>query len=353
MRAGLLRAGLHASTSVLLIPLFQSWDALRGTLVLAALAEGMTTIDGRGRLRDRPMAPLIETLRSQDVSIRADRGLLPATVVGRGGLWGGSLTVDGSQTSQFATALMLAAPLTRQPMVLRVDRIEGSAGYLDMTAAVIGAFGGEVTPTITGFDLGNDGYQPADYLVEPDASAAVYPMVAAAITGGRVEIEGLSPGSLQPDIVVAEHLVEMGCTTTERESGVVLDASGVELSGIDADMSPAPDGALALAVAALFATGPSRIRGLGSLRYKESDRLAAMTSEISRMGGSVLVEDDALSIRPTPLHPAIIDPHGDHRIAMSLSLVGLRIEGVEVAQPGVVEKTWPGFWEMLAIIAAR
>lgn len=319
----------------------------RIVLVLAALAEGQTTIDGRGRLRERPMAPLLDALREQDVTLSSDQGHLPVTVTGRGGLWGGLITVDGSMTSQFATALMLAAPLSKEPTSLRVDRIAGSAGYLDVTIDVMRAFGAEVTPTITGFEIAPGGYRPTDLVVEPDASAAVYPMVAAAVTGGRVEIAGLGMASNQPDVVVAERLGEMGCMVEETETGLVVDSGGAGLRAVDVDMSAAPDGAIALAVACLFASGESRIRGLASLRHKESDRLAALSEEMGRVGATVRVEADTLVISPSRLHGGVIDPHNDHRIAMAMALVGLRIENVEVADPQVVGKTWPGYWETL------
>ena len=319
----------------------------RIALVLAALAEGDTTIDGHGRLRQRPMWPLLDVLRSHDVGVSSRDGHLPVKITGDGGRWGGSITVDAALSSQFATALMMAAPLSREPTSLRVDRVEGSGGYMDVTVEVMRAFGAQVTPNITGFEIAPGGYRAADLVVEPDASAAVYPMVAAALTGGRIEISGLGLGSNQPDVVVATRLAEMGCTVEDTGTGLVVEATGVDLAGIDVDMSPAPDGALALAVACLFASGPSRIRGLGSLRHKESDRLAALSEEMGRIGAAVEVDGDSLLIEPAALQPAVIDPHNDHRIAMAMALVGLRVEGLEVAEPGVVAKTWPDYWETL------
>ncbi len=326
---------------------FESGLTARIAIGLATLAEGPTVIDGRGRLRQRPVDPLLQALSDQGVQVSATDGQLPVTVSGQGGLWGGTMTIDCSASSQFATALLLIAPMTTKPTTIRVERLEGSAGYLSVTTQIMSAFGADVSPTFTGFEAANHGYTPADYVVEPDASAGVYPMVAAAITGGRIELPGLSTGSEQPDMLVARRLGEMGCRITEESHALVVDAVGVELSSIETDMSAAPDGALALVVACLFADGESRIRGLGSLRFKESDRLSALSEELSRLGGSISAEGDSLVVRPGTLMGAQVDPHDDHRIAMAAALVGLRVEGVTVTDPDVVNKTWPGYWDML------
>lgn len=323
----------------------------RIALVLAALAEGVSVIDGRGRLRQRPFGGVVETLSDQGVDIITTDGGLPMTVTGQGGLWGGAMSVDCTRSSQFATALMLGAPLTTNETSLRTEGLEGSKGYLAITARVMEAFGAEVSPTITGFDIGGGGYSPRDYVIEPDASAAVYPMVAAAITGGRVVVEGLSRRSLQPDVMVADQLQRMGCTVEDTDIGLVVDAGADRLRALEADMAAAPDGALALAVACLYAEGTSRLDGLHSLRFKESDRLDALTGELRRIGGRVDVEGDALLIRGGDLHEGTVDPHGDHRIAMSVALVGLTVDGVEVDHPEVVNKTWPGYWEWIEGLA--
>lgn len=324
----------------------------RISIVLAAFSETSTTVTGRGRLLERPVAPLVDVLGSQGVSVQTSNGFLPVTVNGQGGLWGGEIEVDCSKSSQFATALLLASPLTTEASGIRVSGLGGSAGYLDTTVSVMESFGASVGRNITGFNVAPTGYRAADYPIEPDASAAVYPMVAAAITGGHMEIEGLGLASTQPDITIAGHLADMGCRVSEGDAGLVVEGPE-RLGPIDADLSAAPDGALALAVACAFASGASRLSGLHSLRYKESDRLAALSTELSKLGADVVVEADTLRVEPATLHGGAIEPHGDHRIAMSLAVAGLRVEGVEVADPGVVNKTWPGFWEMLSDLTAR
>lgn len=325
----------------------QSGLTARIALAMAAFAEGTTTVDGDDQLRRRPVDALVDSMTAQGVTVHTTDGGLPASVTGQGGLWGSGITVDCSKSSQFATAMLLVSPLMTEPAELRLEGLEGSAGYIEVTAEVMEAFGARVTRTITGYEISNDGYRPADYLVAPDASAAVYPMVAAAITGGQVMVEGLFLESTQPDIVVASRLADMGCSVSQGSAGVTVDARGEGLRAVRADMSAAPDGSLALAIACLFASGESKLSGLQSLRYKESNRLAVMVEEMTRLGGSVTPAEDSLVIRPRPLHGAVVDPHGDHRIAMSCALAGLVVEGVEVADPGVVSKTWPGYWDML------
>ena len=315
-------------------------------MVMSSMTDGVTTLDGRGRLNERPIGPLIEALSTQGISVSTDEGHLPASVQGQGGLWGESIDVDCSASSQFATALMISAPVATNPTSLRILGLRGSNGYLEVTADVMSAFGSPPTASIIGFDIANDGYTASDYLVEPDASAAVYPLVATAIVGGRVVIPGLRSTSHQPDVIIAQHLADMGCEI-EHGDQIILEAGGDALAPIDADLSSAPDGALALAVACSFASGPSRISGLHTLRHKESDRLEAMATELIRLGAVITIEDDTLMITPRAMSATVINPYGDHRVAMSLALVGLRIPGIVVDDSEVVNKTWPGFWEML------
>jgi 3-phosphoshikimate 1-carboxyvinyltransferase len=323
----------------------ESGLSARILIAMAGSAEGLTRIEGRGRLPQRPMQGIVDSLRLQGVEVSGDH--IPLEVSGRGRLWGGRITVDCSESSQFATALMLVAPTMHEPCEVELAGLEGSAGYLDVTAAVMRRFGAAVEPTVTGYRIANDGYQAADIEIEPDASAAVYPMSIAAITGGRVVVEGLGSSSPQPDLRVAAILESMGCQVYWEPARVTVDASEATLQGVDVDMAAAPDGALALAVACLFAEGPSRIRGLFSLRYKESDRLDAIATEIRRIGGDAEVEGDSLLIRPGPLSGAEIDAHGDHRIAMAMATAGTRVPGLAVSNPSVVNKTWPEFWDLL------
>jgi 3-phosphoshikimate 1-carboxyvinyltransferase len=317
----------------------------RIAMALAASCDGANVLKGHGRLPHRPMSGLIDALRDLGVVVRGEG--LPIEITGHGRLWGGSIPVDCSATSQFATALMLLAPIMQEPTVLEPRGMAGSYGYLEMTAATMRRFGASVDRTLTGYEIANTGYRPTDVVIDPDASAAVYPLVAAAITGGRVVIDGLGLGDRQPDMLVVTHLEAMGCDVSWDEHRMSLVGRESSLSPIDADMSEAPDGAVALAVACLFADGASRLSGLGSLRHKESDRMMALSEGIGRLGGRVERHGDGLTVLPARLKGAVIDPHGDHRIAMALAVIGLVVSDVTIMSPGVVDKTWPGFWAML------
>ncbi|HEY6627471.1 MAG TPA: 3-phosphoshikimate 1-carboxyvinyltransferase, partial [Acidimicrobiia bacterium] len=172
-------------------------------------------------------------------------------------------------------------------------------------------------------------------------------MVAAAIRGGKVTIDGLDGSSRQPDFQIAQVLTEMGCQVSIGHGSVTVESSGGRLDPIEMDLSAMPDGALAVAVACLFAKGESRLDGLSSLRLKESDRLRGLAEQLQNVGGEAWIEDDGLVIVPRPLRPATIETYGDHRIAMAFALIGQLQEGIVIEAPEVADKTWPGFWEML------
>jgi 3-phosphoshikimate 1-carboxyvinyltransferase len=206
------------------------------------------------------------------------------------------------------------------------------------------AFGASIEEIPRGYRVAPTGYRKAHFEIEADASAAVYPAVAVAIAGGRVTITGIPSESTQADLAVLRVLEQMGCRITRERRAVVIERQPGDLVAIDVDLSGSPDGALAVAVACLFADGPSRIRGLGTLRVKESDRLEALRTELTKLGGEVEVDHDTLVIRPGPPRPAEIETYDDHRMAMSFALAGLRIEGVRIRDPACVAKTWPGFF---------
>lgn len=323
----------------------------RSIIALASLVDGTTTVVGRDRLPERPMGGLVDALHALGVEVSSVEGHLPVTIDGAGALPGGSVSVDSRQTSQFASALLLTAPLAEEQLTVTPHGLEGSQRYLQVTIGMMKVFGAVVDQLGKAYRVEPRGYTSTDIVIEPDASAAVYPMVAAAITGGRITIEGLGSESVQPDLGIAAVLERMGCEVTQTGMDTTVVAPIDGLQPIDIDLSGSPDGALAVAVAALFADGPSRLRGLGSLRHKESDRLAALATEITRLGAGARIEEDVLQITPGALHPARVHTHGDHRVAMSFALAGLRIPGVEINDPEVVAKTWPSFWNMLAGIA--
>jgi 3-phosphoshikimate 1-carboxyvinyltransferase len=324
-----------------------SGTTARFVSALAAVAGGTSVVDGTERMRRRPIGPLVDGLRAQGIRADATDGCPPVTVTG-GVLAGGTVEVDSSRSSQFASALLMVSPLARSTTELRLGGRVVSRSYLDGTVDVMRAFGAEVEALPDRFVVQPTGYRKAHYEVEADASAAVYPAVAAAVTGGRVVVRGIPAGSTQPDLAILSHLARMGCVVDRTGDDIVVEGPDGPLTPIDADLTQAPDGAMALAVATLFADGPSRLRGLSTLRLKETDRLTALSTELRRLGADVQVEDDTLAIVPGDLRGGEIETYDDHRMAMALAVAGLVVPGVVIRDPGTVTKTWPRYFDMLS-----
>ncbi|MEX0667527.1 MAG: 3-phosphoshikimate 1-carboxyvinyltransferase [Acidimicrobiia bacterium] len=324
-----------------------SGTTARFLVAVASLARGgPVTVTGRGRMLIRPQEELIAALVAAGVQVESDQGHLPITISGDGSLRGGSIPVDPSRSSQFVTALLLVAPLADQAVELVLTRSAVSRPYLTSTVEVMRAFGAEVDDLGDRFMVKPTGYQAAHYYIEADASAAAYPLVAAAITAGSIGVEGIPASSTQPDLALVKVLESMGCTV--RRMTHRLDLTGPPtLRPVDVDMNEAPDAVLALAVACVFAEGKSRIRNVGNLRLKESDRLSGLKTEIRRLGGFAEVDGDDLLVGPGELRGAVVQTYEDHRMAMSMALIGLRLPGVVIEQPEVVNKTWPGYFKML------
>jgi 3-phosphoshikimate 1-carboxyvinyltransferase len=266
--------------------------------------------------------------------------------VGGGGFPGGHAVIDARRSSQFVSAIALAAPYANQNISLEfLDGELVSRPYVENTVEVMRAFGGHVELSAGGLEVKRGGYRPVSFRVEPDASAAAYPFVAAAITGGTVLVPGLGPGSRQADMGILGVLVAMGCTVEWNGGGVSLAGPAEGLHGVDVDMRDMPDAVLALAVAGAFASGPTRLTNIANLRIKESDRLHALETELRKLGADAETGPDWLVVRPRSLHGAHIDTYDDHRMAMAFSLAGLVVPGVVIRDPGCVAKTWPTFFE--------
>ncbi|HSJ27929.1 MAG TPA: 3-phosphoshikimate 1-carboxyvinyltransferase [Acidimicrobiia bacterium] len=322
-----------------------SGTTARFLTAVGALADGPVTVDGTPRMRQRPIADLTRALGLLGAEVRSETGSPPVTVTGP--LHGGDTIVAGNVSSQFLSALLLVSPVVGEQVRITVEHELVSRPYVQGTLDVMRAFGAEVSVEGAVYSVEPTGYRKTHFQVEPDASAAVYPAVAVAIAGGRVVLPGFPADSTQPDLAVLDVLARMGCRITRHSGEIVVEHDGSDLAPVSVDMSGAPDGALAVAVACLFADGVSRLDGLATLRVKETDRLEALRTELSRLGGDVTIEGDSLVISPGPARPATIETYDDHRMAMSFALAGLRIDGVRIADPGCVSKTWPGFFEVL------
>lgn len=339
---GLLRAGPVS------LPTRLAGTTSRFVTALAALGPGPYVVDGDPPLRTRPMAPLHDALARLGATVEPGGrvGHLPVTVSGplRPA---GAIDVRGDVSSQFLTALMLIGPYVPGGLRVAVTTPLVSRAYLDITRAVMADFGHDaVTIDDDGVHIAPGTYESRSYDIEADASSASYPLAAAAICGGRVEVTGLTSRSVQGDARFCEVLAQMGCRAERTDRATVVEA-GPHLDGIDIDMVEMSDLVPTLAAVAAFASTPTRIRGVGFIRAKESDRLGDLCRELRRVGAQAVDSADGLTIEPAELHGARLGTHHDHRLAMAFGLIGLRVSGIEVDDADVVSKSWPGYWVML------
>jgi len=340
----------------------EAGTAARFLLAAAAAGEGVYRFDAAPQLRRRPLGLLLQALRAQGARTEPESaGALPLTLRA-GGLAGGSLRLPGDTSSQFVSALLMAAPLGRGPLDLRVDGLV-SRPYVAMTLRMMESFGagvsssadagrsaGAATASGDSYVVSPGVYAAREYDVEPDASTASYFFAAAAATGGRVKVLGLRrAGALQGDVAFLDVLECMGCSVTDEPDGVLV-AGPAALAGLTVDMADISDTFMTLAAIAPLATSPVTITGIGNVRLKESDRIAAMEENLGRTGVKTESGPDSLRVFPTTPRGARIDPHGDHRIAMAFSVLGLRAPGMVVEDPGCVAKTCPGFFDLWTAI---
>jgi 3-phosphoshikimate 1-carboxyvinyltransferase len=341
-----LDARLSGTTSRFLLP-----------VLALAPASSPVRLDGAPPLRGRPMADGLTALRALGASVveEGEPGHLPVVVHGPVAAASGRSVLDvaGDASSQFLSGLLLTAPALPAGLGLSVRGELVSRPYVDLTVAVMRTFGAEVSMAADGsrWDVPGSGYRGVDYAVEPDASAASYFFAAAAICGGRVAIDGLGTASLQGDLGFVDVLARMGCRVERTPSSTVVVGPGDGgLVGVDVDMRNMSDTAPTLAVVAAFARTPTRMRGIGFIRRKESDRIGDVVRELRRCGIAADEEPDGLVVHPAApgaLRPARVATYDDHRMAMSFALLGLRTPGIEIADPDVVAKTFPGYWTAL------
>ncbi|HZM30710.1 MAG TPA: 3-phosphoshikimate 1-carboxyvinyltransferase [Acidimicrobiales bacterium] len=329
----------------------QSGTTSRFLLPVVALGAGDYRVDGAPPLRARPMGPVLDGIRALGAEVRpeGEDGHLPVTVVAPGGLAGGDLAVAGDTSSQFLSGLLLAAPYARGGVRLALTTPLVSRPYVALTVAVMGAFG-----------VGVDGdaregplvvpparYRATAYAVEPDASTASYFLAAAALVGGRVTVEGLGAGSGQGDAGFADVLSAMGARVDRTATTTIVTGTGELRSPGTLDLTDMPDMAQTVAVLAAFADRPTEVTGVGFIRYHETDRIAAVVGELARAGVEAREMADGFVVHPGTPHAARIATHDDHRMAMSFALLGLRVPGIEIGDPGCVAKTFPGYWDAL------
>ncbi len=321
-----------------------SGTTMRFLTAMVSLGQGRYRLHGVQRMHERPIEDLLDALRKLGVSAVGENGCPPVTIETNGWQTTGVM-VSGAVSSQFLSGLMLASPFARGETCIVFDESLVSRPYLDMTEAMLRAWGFAIRFRERSRSFRIPAPQQTTltmYAIEPDASAASYFFAAAAISGGRVTVPGLGPSSLQGDVRFVDILEKMGCRVQRQADDITVE--GGPLQGIDVDMNAISDTVMTLGAVACFAQGPTTIRNVGHIRHKETDRLSALATELRRVGATVEEFADGLSITPGPLHGAEIETYNDHRMAMSLALVGLRIPGIVILNPGCVAKTYPAFF---------
>jgi 3-phosphoshikimate 1-carboxyvinyltransferase len=329
-----------------------SGTTMRFLTACAALVPGRVTLDGSPRMRERPIQELADALGALGVHVKTSAGFPPVTVQG-GGISGGPIALDARRSSQFLSAVLLIAPYADRDVEITTGPI-ASRPYVDMTLETMRAFGASIE--VAGDRVlripGRQCYRSRRYIVEPDATSAGYFFAAAAVTGGRVRVEGLNAASPQGDVRFVEILERMGCSV-ERGSRWIAVRGSPYLHGIDVDLNDMPDVAQTLAVVACFARGPTRIRNVGQIRLHETDRMDGLRRELTKLGAQVEIEGSDLRIEPPEqVRPAKIATYDDHRMAMSFAVAGLRAAGIVIENPGCVSKTFPDFFDRLRLLTA-
>lgn len=326
-----------------------SGTSYRLLLSVSALAEGEYLLTGTQRMCQRPVGELVRALRRLGVDasfVRKEN--FPPVLIRASGIKGGRVEICGTESSQYVSSLLLAGPYMSQGVTIQIRGDQVSRPYIGMTVKVLEGFGIPVERMDhTCYRVRPGRYVPRRYLVEGDVSSASYFWAAAAVTRGTVTTLNIRPlDTAQGDIAFLDILEDMGCVVTKEAGRVTV--RGRTLRGVDVDMASLPDMVPTLAAIAPFAKGVTVIRNVRHLRYKESDRLQAVATQWRRLGLLVEETEDGLIIpgNQKALKGAIVDPHDDHRIAMSLAVISLRTPDLEIRNRACVKKSFPGFWQL-------
>ena len=339
------RARLHAPDGPLFVG--NSGTTVRFLAAVAALVDGEVTLAGDAAMAKRPIHVLVDALRALGADVRCATGCPPLTIRG-GRLRGGRVRMRGDQSSQYFSALLMAATFAEADLEVEIEGTLVSRPYVAITRRMIADFGGEVVETSTGFLVrAGRPLRGRAYAIEPDASAASYPFALAAAAGGTVVVPGLGRDAQQGDYAFTGILEQAGARVTRGDADTRVELAG-PLHGVDVDMHHISDTVMTLAAIAPLAAGPTRIRNVANIRIKETDRLAATVTELRRLGQRVTHGDDWLEIVPAPIVPAVVHCYDDHRIAMSFAILGAAAGSVTIEDPACVSKTYPAFFRDLA-----
>ncbi|MCG7495942.1 3-phosphoshikimate 1-carboxyvinyltransferase [Vibrio sp. Of7-15] len=328
--------------------------AMRPLAAALCLGSGEYVLTGEPRMKERPIGHLVDALRTAGAQVEyLENESYPPLKITGSGLQGGDVEIDGSISSQFLTAFLMSAPLANQETRICIKGELVSKPYIDITLHIMAQFGVKVINNDYQEFVVPSGQQytaPGDFLVEGDASSASYFLAAAAIKGGEIKVTGIGKKSIQGDIQFADALEKMGAEI-EWGDDYVISRVG-KLTAVDMDFNHIPDAAMTIATAALFAKGTTSIRNVYNWRVKETDRLAAMATELRKVGAEVDEGNDYITITPpASLTHAAIDTYDDHRMAMCFSLVALSDTPVTINDPGCTSKTFPDYFDKLASLS--
>ena len=328
--------------------------AMRPLCAVLCLGKGSYTLTGEPRMKERPIGHLVDALRQAGAHIDyLENESYPPLKIEADGLRGGKVSIDGAISSQFLTALLMAAPLAKNDMEITIIGELVSKPYINITLQMMKDFGVKVINDNyhTFLVKGGQQYKAVEhYMVEGDASSASYFLAAAAIKGGTVKVTGIGKKSIQGDIAFAEVLKKMGAKVTWEDTSVSVTRD--TLHAIDMDFNHIPDAAMTIATTALFVEGTTTLRNIYNWRVKETDRLYAMATELRKVGATVEEGEDYLKITPPKvLKHATIDTYDDHRMAMCFSLLALDNNSVTINDPACVSKTFPNYFDVLEDIA--
>jgi 3-phosphoshikimate 1-carboxyvinyltransferase len=328
---------------------------MRFLVAMVTLGEGRFRIDGNQRMRQRPIGPQLDAMQRLGASVYSERdNNCPPVIVdaSRARFEGGETSIDARVSSQFVSAMLMPAPIWKAGLKLRVIG-DAARPFIDMTLRLMEAWG--TNNSVEGDQIvvpGAQWYRAQRFAVEPDASSATYFAAAAALIGGAVKIEGLSSNSVQGDLGFLGVLQRMGARVSWHRDYVEVVGTG-QLAGVDVAMNAMPDMVPTLAAIAPFASSPTKIRNVAFIRHHESDRIRVLATELRRIGADVSETEDGLEIRPSTMRPAPIETYDDHRIAMSFAVLGLKLPGTKIKNPGCVAKTFPDFFTRLSALGIR
>jgi 3-phosphoshikimate 1-carboxyvinyltransferase len=327
-----------------------SGTTIRFLTAVLGIVGGRHRLDGVQRMRERPIGPLVNALNALSANVKTESpNQSPPVVIDSKPVSGGRVVIQGGLSSQFLSGLLMAAPLCKSGLTIDIEGELISKPYVQMTLEMMRSFGVSclADQQLSNFSIGpGQAYLGRRYEIEPDASAASYFWAAAAICGGTSTVTGLNSNSIQGDIRFARVLEQMGCRVFFDSDSISV--TGPALHGIDVNMGDISDTVQTLAAVAPFVDSPTTVRHVEHNRVKETDRIGFLAIELRKLGLRVTEFSDGLTIYPGPLAGAVLETYHDHRMAMSLSLIGLRVPGVIILNPSCAAKTYPNFFSDMA-----